>query len=597
MGNGLKLRKDIEVKYKWDTEKMYLDTQSWNKEFEYVKIESVKLKDFEGKLDKKENILNYLLAYEGLSRKVKKLYVYANMRSHEDTSNTEFQGLSSRIESFYAQFASYVSFFEPEILAKDERKFMSMIRNTKSLKIYEFLFLDIFKEKPHVLTKEIEEILASVSDCLSAPENIYGILTNADIDFDSIEDKDGNLIELTEGSYGNYIRSRDRVLREKAFKSLFKTYRKYENTISTSLTSSLKAYIFSAKTRKYKNSLDAALSPSNIPLEVYYNSVKTINNNLDLLHRYVGLKKKLLGLSEMHMYDLYVPVVDIEREKIQYEDALEIVKEGIKPLGDEYISIFNEGVEKRWIDVYENKGKRSGAYSSGMYDTMPYVLLNYNHDLNDVSTLAHEMGHSIHSYYSRKTQPYMYASYTIFSAEIASTTNEILLINDLINKETDKSKKLYLVNQELEQIRTTVYRQLMFAEFELLTHEAIENGEALTAKEYNDMWIELNQRYFGAEMIVDKDIEVEWARIPHFYSDFYVYQYATGYAAASAFAKSILLGKENAIDDYKGFLKAGGSKYPIDAIKEAGVDMTSSKPLEDTLDRFKELLDILEKLI
>ncbi|WP_297435834.1 oligoendopeptidase F [uncultured Clostridium sp.] len=597
MGNGLKLRKDIEVKYKWDTEKMYLDTQSWNKEFEYVKIESVKLKDFEGKLDKKENILNYLLAYEGLSRKVKKLYVYANMRSHEDTSNTEFQGLSSRIESFYAQFASYVSFFEPEILAKDERKFMSMIRNTKSLKIYEFLFLDIFKEKPHVLTKEIEEILASVSDCLSAPENIYGILTNADIDFDSIEDKDGNLIELTEGSYGNYIRSRDRVLREKAFKSLFKTYRKYENTISTSLTSSLKAYIFSAKTRKYKNSLDAALSPSNIPLEVYYNSVKTINNNLDLLHRYVGLKKKLLGLSEMHMYDLYVPVVDIEREKIQYEDALEIVKEGIKPLGDEYISIFNEGVEKRWIDVYENKGKRSGAYSSGMYDTMPYVLLNYNHDLNDVSTLAHEMGHSIHSYYSRKTQPYMYASYTIFSAEIASTTNEILLINDLINKETDKSKKLYLVNQELEQIRTTVYRQLMFAEFELLTHEAIENGEALTAKEYNDMWIELNQRYFGPEMIVDKDIEVEWARIPHFYSDFYVYQYATGYAAASAFAKSILLGKENAIDDYKGFLKAGGSKYPIDAIKEAGVDMTSSKPLEDTLDRFKELLDILEKLI
>ena len=597
MGNGLKLRKDIEAKYKWDTEKMYLDTQSWNKEFEYVKIESVKLKDFEGKLDEKENILNYLRAYEGLSRKVKKLYVYANMRSHEDTSNTEFQGLSSRIESFYAQFASYVSFFEPEILAKDEEKFMSMIKNTKSLKIYEFLFLDIFKEKPHVLTKEIEEILASVSDCLSAPENIYGILTNADIEFDSIEDKDGNLIELTEGSYGNYLRSRDRVLREKAFKSLFKTYKKYENTISTSLTSSLKAYIFSAKTRKYKNSLDAALSPSNIPLEVYYNSVKTINNNLDLLHRYVGLKKKLLGLSEIHMYDLYVPVVDIEREKVQYEDALEIVKAGIKPLGDEYISIFNEGVEKRWIDVYENKGKRSGAYSSGMYDTMPYVLLNYNHDLNDVSTLAHEIGHSIHSYYSRKTQPYMYASYTIFSAEIASTTNEILLINDLINKETDKGKKLYLVNQELEQIRTTVYRQLMFAEFELLTHEAIENGQALTAKEYNDMWIELNQRYFGVEMIVDKDIEVEWARIPHFYSDFYVYQYATGYAAASAFAKSILLGKENAIDDYKGFLKAGGSKYPIDAIKEAGVDMTSSKPLEDTLDRFKELLDILEKLI
>ena len=297
------------------------------------------------------------------------------------------------------------------------------------------------------------------------------------------------------------------------------------------------------------------------------------------------------------MYDLYVPVIECKKEHLEYKDAISLVEEGLKPLGKEYLDIFNEGINEGWIDVYENKGKRSGAYSWGSYDTMPYVLLNYNYELNDASTLAHEMGHSIHSYYTRKTQPYIYGDYSLFCAEVASTTNEILLIHHLIEKETDKNKKLYLINQELEQIRTTVFRQLMFAEFELKTHEAIENGESLTSEVLCKMWKDINIKYFGEDMNVDEEISIEWARIPHFYSDFYVYQYATGYAAASSFANSILSKGEEAVEKYKGFLKAGGSMYPIDTLKMAGVDMTTSKPLKDTLDRFNELLDMLEEII
>lgn len=597
MSEKLKHRSEIPDEFKWAVEKMYKNIDSFEAEFDFVKQNAVKLKSFEGNLSNVNSLREYLGLYEKLARKVEKLYVYAAMRADEDTSNNEFQALCSRIESFEAEFSSYVSFFEPEILAQDEKTLISLILNDNELKSYEFFFRDIFKSKQHILSKEVEEVLSGVSDSLRGASNIYEILTNAEIEFDTIKDSNGKEIELTEGSYGVLIRSKDRVLRENAFKALFTAYKKYENTLATTLTTSLKSFIFIAKTRKYKNALEASLKPNDIPLEVYYNSVDTINKNLKSLHRYVDLKKKLLGLEKMHMYDLYVPVVDIKKEKIEFKDAVEIVKEGLNPLGSEYISIFDDGVKSGWIDIYENKGKRTGAYSSGMHDTMPYVLLNYNYDLNDVSTFAHEMGHSIHSHYSRSTQPYIYSSYTLFSAEIASTTNEILLINNLIEKETDKNRKLFLVNHELEQIRTTVFRQLMFAQFELIIHEKTENGDGLTANEYNKIWLDLNKKFFGDNIIVDDEIESEWARIPHFYSDFYVYQYATGYAAASAFAKSILEKEENAVEKYKGFLKAGGSKYPIDAIKDAGVDMETSKPLEDTISRFNELLDILETLI
>lgn len=597
MSKKLKERSEIEIAYKWDMEKVYLNIETFEKEFEELKLNSKKLNDFKGKLNNEENILAYLKLNERLSRTLEKLYVYAHMKSHEDTTNSDYQGLTGKIDSFMALFSSYNSYFEPEILSLDESKLREFINKNTELKQYKFLFENILKSKEHILTNEMEELLASASDCLGAAENIYDMLTNADMKFGKIIGENGTEVDLTEGNYGNFIRSKNREVRKNAFKALFNEYKKYENTLAVSLVSSVKAFIFNSKTRKYKNSLDASLSPNNIPLEVYYNSIKTINDNMDTLHRYVNVKKKLLGLEELHMYDLYVPVIDNPTEEIEYAEAVKIVQGGLAPLGEEYLGIFNEGIKNRWVDVYENKGKRTGAYSWGSYDTMPYVLLNYNHSLNDVSTLAHEMGHSIHSYYSRANQPYVYGNYTLFSAEIASTTNEILLINKLINEETDKNKKLYLINQELEQIRTTVFRQLMFAEFEIMTHEKLEAGDSLTANDLSEIWMELNKKYFGKDIIVDDEIAIEWARIPHFYSDFYVYQYATGYAAASAFSKAILTGEKDSIEKYKGFLKAGGSKYPIDAIKDGGVDMTTSKPLESTLERFNELLDMLEVLV
>lgn len=593
----LKTRSEISEKFKWRINKVYENINDWEKEFGNLKNEAIKLKTFHGKLNDKEYLKEYLELNERLSRILEKLYVYAHMRSHEDMANPEFQVLVNKVDNYMAEFSSYTAFFVPEVLSLDEKILEDILNNDTELKIYKRLFENILKEKPHVLSKDIEEVLASVSDCLNAPENIYSMLSNADITFDTIKDEEGSLIELTEGNYGKFIKSKDRLVREEAFKVLFGTFKKYENTMATSLISSIKNFIFMSKIRNYKSSLEASLKPNDISVDVYHNAVEAINKNLSSLHRYVDIKKKLLGLDEIHLYDLYVPVVDIPKEVIEYNKAVEIVEEGLKPLGKEYLEIFNEGITNGWIDVYENKGKRTGAYSWGSYDTMPYVLLNYNEDLNDVSTLAHEMGHSIHSYYSKKNQPYIYANYPLFCAEVASITNEILLIHHLINKETDKNKKLYLINYELEQIRTTVFRQMMFAEFELKTHNILEEIGALTAQELNDIWINLNKKYFGEDMHIDKEIEIEWARIPHFYNDFYVYQYATGYAAASAFANMILEKGDVAVNNYKKFLSSGGYSYPIDVLKASGVDMNSTDSFKATIQRFNELLDMLEDLI
>ncbi|WP_411170291.1 oligoendopeptidase F [Clostridium sp. MB05] len=593
----LKKREEIEEKYKWKVNKIFSSDEEWEEAFEELKKESPSLKNFEGKLNNDENILEYLEKYVDLGIKAEIVYVYAHLKSDEDTSNSKYQAMMNKVDSYMAEFASYTAYFVPEILSLDDELIRNIINGNEKLKMYNFMFEDILKEKPHILSKEQEELLASVSDCLDAPHSIHNMLTNADMKFGDIVDEDGEKVQLTEGNYSGFIKSKNRKVREEAFKILFNQYKGLENTFATTLTSSIKNFNFSARVRKYNSALEASLKPNDIPVEVYKNSIKTIDENLKSLHRYVDLKKKLLGLEEMHMYDLYVPVIEIPKEHIAFNNAVDMVLEGLKPLGEEYLSIFENGVKDGWIDIYQNKGKRGGAYSWGGYKTMPYVLLNYNYELHDVSTLAHEMGHSIHSYYSRKEQPYIYAGYTLFCAEVASTTNEALLIHYLINKETDKKKKLYLINQELEQIRTTVFRQLMFAEFELYTHESLESGVSLTAEDYNQKWHDLNVKYFGPGMIVDEEIDIEWARIPHFYSDFYVYQYATGYAAASAFAKSILEGKEEAVPKYIEFLKSGGSDYPIEILKKAGVDMTTSKPLEATIDRFNELLDMLEKEI
>lgn len=593
----LKKREEISEEFKWKLEKIFKDAEEWEYEFKKLQEEVPKYESFQGKLSDKEEILKYLEFNEKVSRRAESLYVYAHMKCDEDTTNQKTQAMMNKIDAYMAEFSSKTAFFVPEILSLKNGFIESLLKDDERFKKYDFLLRDILKEKEHILTKDMEELLALASDCLDAPSTIHNMLTNADMKFDKIKDEDGEMVELTEGNYSSFIKSKDRNIRKEAFEKLFGEYKKFENTLASSLTASIKSFNFNAKVRKYKSPLDASLSPNDIPLSVYEKAIETIDNNLSSLHRYVRLKKKLLGVDEMHMYDLYVPIIEVEKEHIPFEEAVEIANAGLKPLGSEYLNIFNEGIKNGWVDIYQNKGKRGGAYSWGGYDTMPYVLLNYNYELNDVSTLVHEMGHSIHSYYSRKTQDYYYAGYTLFCAEVASTTNEALLIHYQIENEKDKKKKLYLINQELEQIRTTVFRQLMFAEFELYSHNALNEGAALTAADYNEKWHELNKKYFGEDMVVDEDVDIEWARIPHFYNDFYVYQYATGYAAASAFAKSIIEGKEGAVEKYKGFLKSGGSKYPIDILKDAGVDMTTSEPLEATIQRFNELLDMMEKEI
>ncbi|NMM62839.1 oligoendopeptidase F [Clostridium sp. P21] len=590
----IKKRDEILQEDKWKVEKIYKDIESFEADFKKLKGVAPKLCEYAGKLSDGEKLLEYFKLDEEVSRLAGKLAIFAHMKNDEDTANPTFQVLKDKIFEYNAEIQSMQAFFIPEILSLEEGTIDKFIKSVPELNMYKFLLEKILKKKPHTLSVEQEKLIASVSDCLNAPEKVYSMLSNADMTFPKIKDEKGKKVELTDVNYSSFIRSKKRTVRKEAFKALFGTYKKYENTLAASLTSNIKNFIFISKTRKYESSMECSLKPNDIPLDVYNNTVDTVNNNLKSLHRYVSIKKKLLKLDDMHMYDLYVPLIDTVQEHIEYNEAVKIVKEGLKPLGKEYLDIFDEGINDGWVDIYPNKGKRGGAYSTGDYDTMPYVLLNYDYKLNDVSTLAHEMGHSIHSYYSRKNQPYIYSDYSLFCAEVASTTNESLLIHHLIENEKDEKRKLYLINQELEQIRTTVFRQVMFAEFEKITHEKIENGTPLTAKDLCKIWRELNVKYFGPDMIVDEEIDMEWSRIPHFYWDFYVYQYATGYAAAHSFANSILKNGEKAVEAYKGFLKSGSSDYPINVLKRAGVDMTTPKPLEDTIKRFDELLDMLE---
>lgn len=591
----LRTRDEIDSRYKWKVDEMYKDLQAWEKDFTILKEKAPKITRFSGKLASPEELFGYLNSYVEISRLLNKLQIYAHLRSDEDTAKPEFQVLKNKIDAYEAEVLSFTAFFTPELLQLPDGTVEEEIKKLPELKLYEFFLQDILKQKPHTLSPKEEKILASVSDCLNAPQNIFGMLTNADMTFPKIKDEEGNEVELTEINYYSFIKSKDRNIRKAAFEALYETFEKYKNTLTASLTSSIKNFVFNAKARNYASSLESSLKPNNIPVEVYENVVNTVNNNLSSLHRYVDVKKKMLGLDEIHMYDLYVPIVDMEEDHIKFEDGVNIALEGIKALGEEYLNIFKDGIKAGWIDVFENKNKRGGAYSWGCYDSMPYVLLNYNYQLNDVSTLAHEMGHSIHSYYSRKNQPYIYSSYTLFCAEVASTTNECLLSNYLIKNEKDKKKKLYLINEQLENIRGTVFRQAMFAEFEAITHKSIEEGNPLSPEDLCKIYHDLNVKYFGKEMIVDKEIDMEWSRIPHFYEDFYVYQYATGFSAANSFSKMIEEEGESAVERYKGFLKSGSSDYSINILKKAGVDMSTPKPLEDTIRRFDELLDMMEE--
>lgn len=591
----IKTREEVEEKYKWKVDKMYATDEKWEEDFKKLKEKAPSLLEFKGHLSIGAKLLDYLHQYEEMASLYEDLVVYAHLRSDENKSNSKYQVMMDKISTFGAEFSGIISFFLPELLTMEVEDIKKLIENTSGLKHYERYITNIFEGKPHILSEAEENILANVSDCLSAPSNIFTMLTNADITFPKIKDEDGNEVELTASNYSVFITSKDRKVRKEAFEVLFKTYKNYENTVSTSYTASVKNFIFESKIRKYNSCLEASLKPNKIPVEVYKNVVNTVNKRIDSLHRYVELKKKLLNLDEIHMYDLYVPIIDAPKFNIAFEEGVDLCEKALEPMGKEYIDIFSKGVKEGWIDVYENKGKRGGAYSSGSYTSMPYILLNYKNQVNDVSTLIHEMGHSIHSYYSRNNQPYTYADYELFCAEVASTTNECLLIDYLIKNEKDKAKRLYLINQQLEGIRTTVFRQTMFAEFEMIVHEKMEQGEALSSDDLCKIYHDLNVNYFGDTMVVDSEIDIEWARIPHFYRDFYVYQYVTGFAAANSFYEKILKEGEEAVEKYKGFLKAGCSDYPIEILKKAGVDMTTPKPLEDTINRFDELLAMLEK--
>ncbi|MFD1705641.1 oligoendopeptidase F [Siminovitchia sediminis] len=592
-------RSEVKEELTWRLEDIFQTDEEWEQEYSSIQKAIPEGEKYKGTLhESAETLYNALQFQSQLSERLGKLYTYAHMRYDQDTANSHYQGLNARAESLYSQFGSVFSYIVPEILAMDESKLKGFLEENVDLQLYEHALDEINRQRGHVLSAEQEALLAEASEVLRSSSNTFGMLNNADLVFPVIKDEEGNDVQLSHGNYIRFLESQDRRVREEAFKNVYDTYGKFANTFASTLSGTIKKDNFYAKARNYKSARHAALSGNNIPESVYDNLVSTINHNLHLLQRYVGLRKKVLQLDELHMYDLYVPLVkDVDME-IKYEEAKEILLEGLKPLGDEYIKILKEGFDNRWVDVVENKGKRSGAYSSGAYGTNPYILMNWQDNVNNLFTLAHEFGHSVHSYYTRKYQPYPYGNYSIFVAEVASTCNEALL-GDYLQKTTDdKLKRMYLINHDLEGFRGTVFRQTMFAEFEHLIHQKAQNGEALTPDLLTRQYYELNRKYFGEEHLhIDEEIGLEWSRIPHFYYNYYVYQYATGFSAATALSQQILNEGEEAVKRYLQFLQAGSSDYPIEVLKKAGVDMTSAAPIEAACRVFEEKLDEMEKLL
>jgi len=591
-------RSEVPNEWKWKLEDIYATDAAWEQDVAKIKemIEQIKAK--QGTLaESGKNLLETLLLQDEITKTLDRVYVYARMRRDEDNSNSTYQALTDRASSLSTQVYSAMSYIQPEILAIPTEELEKLQQSEQGLEHYRLLLEEITRYKPHTLSASEEAIMAQVSELASAPGKIFGMLNNADIKFPMITNEKGEEVELTKGRYTQFMESKDRRVRKEAFEALYATYGKHRNTIAATLASVVKRDVFYARTRKYESALKASLFADNIDQSVYDNLIETVRDHLPLMHRYVALRKKLLGLDELHMYDLYVPMVQEVEMEIPYEQAVSTIKEALQPLGEDYGKVLEEGFTSGWIDVYENEGKTSGAYSWGAYTTHPYVLMNYQDNVNNMFTLAHEMGHALHSYYSNKTQPYTYADYRIFVAEVASTLNEALLMQHMLEKTTDKAERLYLINYYLEQFRGTLFRQTMFAEFEKLIHANSEKEVPLTADSLSEWYRELNVAYHGAEMIVDEQIDLEWARIPHFYNNFYVYKYATGFSAATALSKQILEEGQPAVERYLSFLKSGGSDYPLNLLKKAGVDMTSPQPIKDALAVFKDLLDELEELV
>ncbi len=599
MAEKIKKREEISEEYKWNVKDLCASDEEWNKLFDSAMREIKKLAEFKGKLESENNtgkfgevLLDCLKAKDKAGRLTETAYVYANLRLNENSANSVYQAMSGKADNLVTVYFSACSFIEPEILSASEEIIINALESVSELKIYQHYIEDILRSKEHILPAEQEEILARTNEMAQAPDNIFGMLNNADLKFDDIKDEKGNIVPLTHGKYISYLESADRNVRKQAFESCYKAYFKQKNTLAAIYNASVKKDVFFSKIRKYNSSLEASLFSTNIPVEVYKNLIAAVNKFLPLMHRYIDIRKKKLNLDELHMYDLYTPIVKEANTKMPYEKAKEIIVKALEPMGKEYVEELKNGLEGGWIDIYENEGKRSGAYAWGAYGCHPYVSLNYDGTINSMFTLVHEMGHAMHSHYTWSNQPYVYGDYTIFVAEVASTVNEALLMEYLLKTTTDKNARAYLINYFLEQFRGTLFRQTMFAEFELITHELSEKGETLTFDSLCKIYRELNIKYFGDGIVIDEEIDREWSRIPHFYNAFYVYQYATGYSAAISLSRKIL--NENGAENYIKFLKGGSSEYSIDLLKTAGVDMSVSKPIEDAMEVFKGLLDKIE---
>ena len=592
-------RKDIDPKYTWNLEDIYTSVEAWEKDFSWIESSISKYKNFEGRLGESGQVLlDFLKFDEEVGIKLGRLMRYASLAKDLDLNNVNNQGLYDRSNSLSAKLMTAGSFLRPEVLAIPEATLEEWMNNVEGLGLYKLMFDNILRRKVHTLPKEMEELMSLAAPVTDVPYNVFSYMKNADIQYPTVKDTEGNDVQLSDGRYYAGLQSTDKDYRKRVYKGYYEPYKAATNTYAALFNGNLKALEFNAKARKYESARASALDANNIPLSVYDNLVNSVNENLAPLHRWAGLKKKVLGLDELHPYDSYVTLFPSVTKEYTYDEGIEMLSEALKPLGEDYLKSLRMAFDNRWIDVYETKGKRSGAYSSGVtFGFHPYVLLNWNNTLSDVFTFAHEMGHNMHSYYTEQNQPYAYADYSIFVAEVASTMNEALLLDYLLEKATTKEEKLALIQKELSNIQATFYRQTRFAEYEQLVNELNEKGEALTPDKLSKLFGEMYQKYWGDEMVVDEEEYLSWARIPHFYYNFYVYQYATSYAASMALAQKVKKEGQPAIDKFLTFLKSGSSKYPIDVLIAAGVDMTTPDPIMAVVNRMNELLDKMEALL
>lgn len=594
----VKDRKDIDVKDTWNLESIYANNELWEEDYAALEKDAAEFAKLKGAIEADVSKIPAVLdAYYGLHRRLSKLGVYARMRSDQDTTDSTYQTMSAKIGSLGVKIGAASAFVEPEILSYSKEQLEAAEKENERTAYYGRKIEEMLRGQEHTLDAEKEELLAAAGDMAEAPDDIFSVLMNADMKYPDIVLEDGTHLPLTNSTYISYMESPDRAVREGAFKTLYGQIASLKNTFAAIYRGNLKQAKFYAQSRKYSSARAMYLADSNVPESVYDNLLSAVHEALPMMYRYVAVRKKVLGVDKLHIYDVYTPIVAAQNQTYEFEQAKQMVLEALKPMGEDYLSHAREGLENRWIDIYPNKGKKGGAYSWGCYDSQPFILLNYTKNLDSVFTLIHEMGHSIHSYYSRTAQDYAYSDYKIFVAEVASTCNECLLMHDLLEKTTDKEQRKYLLNHYLDSFKGTLFRQTMFAEFEKNAHDYCAQGKPLTAEALSQMYLELNQKYFGPDMEKDEEIAYEWMRIPHFYTPFYVYQYATGYSAAVALSAKILKEGKPAVDAYMSFLKGGESKDPIDLLKMAGVDMTTEKPVADALALFGELVTELETLV